>query len=116
MTEAGKSGLALLMADGSAVPRYCGTGTGSGTALNTNNDLVAEAGSRADYSDRDATIQKQVTWTYDFNSIQMSGLDLTEFGQYSGSLTGSVFMRESFPAIEFDGTNELQVQITLKHT
>ena len=47
----------------------------------------------------------------------MSGTALTEFGMFpSGTTsTGSLWNREGFAGVNFDGTTELQVQITYKY-
>ena len=52
----------------------------------------------------------------DFNSVQMSGIKMTEFGLFvSGPLNiGSTWQREGFGSIIFDGTNESQVLSALE--
>ena len=62
-----------------------------------------------------ATVRK-VTFQADFNSVEMSGTHLTEFGLFTtgtAALVGSSWLRESFGSIVFDGTNELQVLSTI---
>jgi hypothetical protein len=48
----------------------------------------------------------------------MSGTDLTEFGLFdvaSGTgFPGSVWQREGFGSVAFDGTNELQILTSLQ--
>jgi len=115
MTNTGKSGISLLVAgETSLYPRYCGIGSGSGTALITNTALIAEPGSRVDYTTKDFTVQQETTWTYDFNSVRMSGLNLREFGVFDTQVreSGTMYNRESFGAVNFDGNNELQIQVT----
>lgn len=114
LTNAGRSGLALLIGGGSAIPRFCGIGTGSAAELATNTVLTNETGLRADFTTRDVGTPQEVTLTYDFNSVKMSGAQLKEFGIFAGSEAGSLFAREAFSNIEFDGTNELQVQFTFR--
>ena len=55
---------------------------------------------------------KNVTWTFDWNSIQMSGLTLSEFGMFSTSSGGNIWDRHTLGSIAFDGTIELQIQMT----
>ena len=63
-----------------------------------------------------ATVRK-VQFQADFNPVEMSGIHLTEFGLFAtglAALTGSVWFREAFGSIVFDGTNELQTLVTLE--
>ena len=116
-TDTGKSGLGLLMAGTSVLyPRYCGIGSGSGTALVTDTALSSEPGSRVDYSSRDVSVQKEVSWTFDFSSTRMSGLSFTEFGIFDTQVraSGTMFNREGFGPVTFDGGNELQIQVTYR--
>lgn len=96
---------------------YYAIGSGSGTVAVTNTTLIAETGSRMPMtgSPNFATARK-VTFQGDYNSIQMSGIQLTEFGLFSSgaSLTGSAWQREAFNPITFDGTNELQLVTTIE--
>lgn len=66
----------------------------------------------------DFTEDRKVTFQGDFSSVQMSGITLTEFGlfdQASGTgFPGSVWQREGFGSVAFDGTNELQIISTLQ--
>ena len=92
--------------------QYFAIGSGSGTAAITNVTLQNETGSRATItgSPNFATARK-VTFQGDYNSVQMSGISLREFGLLASgaSLTGSVWAREAFSAVTFDGTQELQI-------
>jgi hypothetical protein len=55
----------------------------------------------------------KITFQADANSVQMSGLQLREFGIISGlNATGSIYDRTVIPALTFDGTNEIQIQTT----
>ncbi len=94
-----------------------GIGSGSGTALVTNSTLVAERIRNKLTGSADFTTPRKVTYQGDFNSFEMSGTHLTEFGLFTTGfaiLTGSTWQRESFGSIVFDGTNELQVQTTIE--
>lgn len=96
--------------------RYFAIGTGSGIAAVTNTTLVTENKRTTLTESPDFTTPYKVTFQGDFNSVQMSGISLTEFG-FLGSATGSagsVWQREAFSAVAFDGTNELQVLSTLE--
>jgi len=107
---------------GSSLPdmyiQHIGIGSGSGTVLVTNTTLVHEVNRTPITGSPDFTEDRKVGFQADFNSVQMSGLDLTEFGLFHiGSATGfagSTWQREAFNPVEFDGTNELQVFATVQ--
>ena len=114
-TDLGKSGLALAMVGSLVEPRFCEIGSGSGANVPTIGSLVAGVGSRAEFSSRSIATQKEVQFTFDFGAPIMSGVNLTEFGMGPGSAQplNDLWNREGFsPAVTFDGTNELQIQIT----
>lgn len=117
-TNIGKSGLALLMAGSGNVPRYCAIGSGSGAVAVTNGSLVAErlSSPRTFYTSRDQSVAKKITWIWDFTSTTMSGTILREFGVAPGSVISvqDLWAREGFTAVTFDGTNELQVEVTFE--
>ena len=110
VTNVGKSGLTLMLFGSGIVPNFLAIGSGSGTALVTNTNLVAETRSVL-FTTRDVTISQEVNYTFDLNSAQMSGTNLREFGIKTSGLANIVWNRESFNAVNFDGTNELQVNI-----
>ena len=60
----------------------------------------------------DFSVNQQVLFTGDWNSVEISGLILREFGLFTTgtALNGSLWAREAFPAITFNGTNELRVE------
>ncbi len=119
-TDAGRSGLALLMVSGTSkpddVPRFLALGSGSGAVLVTNTNLIGETGGRIDFTGNpDLTVVGDVTWTWNLSSVAASGTwGLREFGTYTSGATaaGSLWLREGFNVVTFDGTTELQVQIT----
>jgi len=97
--------------------QYFAIGSGSGTALVTNVTLAAESGVRvAITGSPDFTTVRKVTFTGDYNSTQLSGLNLTEFGLFASGaqLIGSTYLREAFTAVTFDGTNELNLNATIE--
>jgi len=99
---------------------HIGIGSGSGTAATTNVTLQNEVNRQAITGSPDFTTVRKVTFQGDFNSIQMSGIHLTEFGLFdvaSGTgFTGSTWQREAFGSIVFDGSNETQILTTLEVT
>ena len=77
----------------------------------------AFTGDRISYTTRDhLTTPRFVTWVFDKSAPALSGLQITEFGVFhtSGVSTGSLFNREGFPAITFDGGQELQIEISFE--
>ena len=91
---------------------YCTLGSGSGTALVSDTILVGEAMRGQLTGSPDFTVNREVGFQFDFGATTLSGLSMTEFGlQASGAFqTGSLWQREAFGSIAFDGTNELQLQ------
>jgi len=109
------SAQALTWRLGSSLPNmFIGAmaiGSGSGTSLATNTVLFNERVRNVLTGSPDFTVSRKVQFQADYSSPQMSGTHMTEFGLFqSGALNiGSVWQRESFGSIIFDGTNELQV-------
>lgn len=66
----------------------------------------------------DFATARKVTFQGDYNSVQMSGVQLAEFGlfQSGASNIGSTWFRASFNPLTFDGTNELVLSTTLEAT
>lgn len=112
ITDYGKSRVALwLGGSDSTYPTYFVIGsinstvTASDTALQYIEDKQL-------ITSTDVSTTKKVKFIGDWNSIEMSGLSLAEFGMTTSGagLTGSIWSRISFPAINFDGTNELRIE------
>ena len=111
------SGTALLLAGSALKPRFCAIGSGSGAEVATLGSLVAEVlTERLDHTSADISATNEVGWTFDYNSVTMSGVGLTEFGITGSQAKGTqdCYNREAFSSITFDGTNELQINITFK--
>ena len=91
-------------------------GTGSGTASVTDKTLVAGSLRNILTGSPNFTNIRKVQFQADFNSVEMSGMALTEFGLFTSGpvLIGSTMQRESFGSVIFDGTNELQILSTLE--
>ena len=113
-TTAGLSGVQNAIATISTNrPQYMAIGTGSSTAAAANNTLVSEALRRL-VTTTDVTAANTIAYVADWNSVEMSGLSFSELGMFttSGVSTGSLWNRDCFTAVVFDGTNDLQVQLT----
>ena len=116
-TNYGRSGAALLFCGSVNVPQYLAIGSGSGAVLATNGSLVAEVlSARVSKTSGDISVARELTMIFDINSVNMSGLSLREFGVGGVTTVGTqdLWIREGFPAITFDGTNELEVQVTFQ--
>ena len=118
-TDVGRKFVALILgSDLNTFIAYVGLGTGSATALVGDSVLVTEINRIAITGSPNFATAQKVTFQADFNSVQMSGTaSIKEFGlteTASGTnFTGSMWQREGFPGITFDGTNELQVVTTI---
>jgi hypothetical protein len=93
-------------------PQMMMIGTGSALTTSGMSALVTALDRQALTSTTNTT--RKVQWVADWNVLEVSGNQITEFGMcLSGTgLTGSMWSRTGFPAITFDGTNELRIQET----
>lgn len=94
-------------------PQYYMIGSGSGVALASDTELEFAVDRQSFTQTTFPTLQK-VTDQGDWNSVEMSGIQLRQFGKTgAGSgLTGSMWSITSLPALTFDGTNELRIEET----
>jgi len=105
----GKSGTALLWTGSYAIPNGIEIGSGSGAKTASTTALVAPLLFRT-FTSTDVSTPRMVTFTADFTSTQMSGINLREFAVKASG--GALWSAEGFPAVTFDGSNELQIQVT----
>ena len=116
----GKQMLAIRLGSNIDFARCCAVGTGSAIEQASDKILNDEwdyaAGARLMVGSVDYSVNKKITFITDWNSVQISGCQLKEFGLFmSGTTnTGSLFLRQAFPNISFDGTNEARVEITIE--
>lgn len=103
----------LLGGSITSIPQYFVIGSGSGTT-NINSGSLASEEDRQLFTTTSYPAVRKLKWQGDWNSVEMSGLQLTEFGvaKSGAALTGSVYSRTTLPAINFDGTNELRIEAT----
>ena len=112
VTNWAKQQIALLVAGSSTTyPTYFMIGSGSGTALITQTTLIG-ATDRQLFTSTNGSTTYKIKWTGDWTSVEMSGLQLREFGVIpsGATTTGSIWSRISLPAVTFDGTNELRTE------
>lgn len=120
ITNFGRQAVAWRL--GSSLPdlyiQHIGIGTGSAEVLVTDTTLVNEVNRTSITGSPDFSENFKVGFQGDFSATQMSGLNLTEISltdTASGTgFTGSVWQREGFGSVNFDGTNELQVLSVLE--
>lgn len=96
--------------------QYLAIGSGSGLIATSNTTLYAESGNRMAFTGSpDFTTSKAVSFQFDYSALQISGINLSEFGLFASgpALTGSLYAVEGFPFVNFDGTNELQITYSL---
>jgi hypothetical protein len=93
-----------------------GIGSGTSSATVTDSTLGKEHTRAMITGSPDFGDVRKIGFQGDFDSINLSGLDVTEFGLFaSGTVnTGSAQLREVFSKITFDGTSELQVLSTIE--
>ncbi|MCH7534134.1 MAG: hypothetical protein IH948_00010 [Bacteroidetes bacterium] len=86
-------------------------GSGSGTALTADVILIGEKDRTLITGSPNFDTARKVEFQGDFNSVQMSGITLFEFGLVASGVSdvGSLWQREGFGSIVFDGTLELQL-------
>jgi hypothetical protein len=91
-------------------PTYFIIGSGSGLSTPSQTELISPT-DRQKFSESEQTTYT-IKWTADWNSVEMSGLHLEEFGVITSgtALTGSIWSRTSVPSLVFDGTNELRIE------
>ncbi len=114
MLDTGKSGLALLLSLSGVRPQYMAIGSGSGAFNSSQTGLVYDLNNRMAFTNTDISVVKDVTFTGDWGATTMSGLPLREFAVTTGSSGGTIWSRDAFPAVTFDGSNELQIQVTFR--
>lgn len=110
-----KSRVALFLAgSNNDYPTYYLIGNGSGTVDTSQTELFNSIDRQPVTLINGSTIYK-AKWIGDWNSVEMSGLFLQEWGlSTSGTaLTGSMWSKTVMPAnLTFDGTTELRIEET----
>ncbi len=112
--DTGRSGLALAFAGSMVLPSMCDIGSGSGAFAITRTGLIAPL-QTAVYTTRDISTQMQTLYIFDYSSVTMSGINFREFGLRTsggGLGSGTYFSIDNTSPITYDGSNELQIQIT----
>ena len=113
-TTVGRSGTAMILAGFGAIPNWIGVGSGSGVVTVTNTGLIAHTARNGITGSADTSTIQKTSYAADFTSVGMSGTNLREFGLFNLSSGGTLWVREGFASVNFDGSNELQIQIILE--
>jgi len=107
---------AILLMGGSIAENidYFMIGTGSATAVATQDALITPVDRQLVTATTYPSLQK-IKLQGDWNSVEMSGIQLTEFGVATSGTgtTGSIWSRTNIPSLTFDGTNELRCEETI---
>lgn len=114
ITNDGTSGMALLMDPLTAAPpdvNYIGSGSGTFNAVGSRLFDIHSTLTRI-FTSTDNSVLREVTWTSDWSSVEMSGLTLSEFGTAVSG--GNIWNHEIFGSVLFNGTQELQIQTTFQ--
>jgi len=91
------------------IPNKFFIGKGSGADLVTQSKLISGADVQS-LTEISYPSSAKISFQADWNSVEMSGIQLREFGLGSGTVsTGSIWSRTALPALNFDGTNELRI-------
>lgn len=112
VTNQGLSGTALLLTASGTYPRYLSIGIGSKNE-NVNVTAMGSESIRQVFTSTNIATQKKVLWTTDFSSVQMSGLNFREFALFTGSPATEMWHYTNLgDALNFDGSNELRIELT----
>jgi hypothetical protein len=111
ITNTGKDYISKIIAGSGTIPNYCAVGSGSGTATASSSGLLSEF-DRNTITSIDYTTTRKITYSTDFSSVEMSGLNLREISINHLSSGGQAFSVDRFQAVEFDGSNEAQIEVT----
>ena len=107
--NSGRSGTALLLTGSYPIPNGIEIGTGSSTKTPSTTALTTPYLFTA-FTSTDRSTPQFVTFTSDFNSVQLSGASIKELAVRTSG--GTVWSADGFPAITFDGNTEMQVVVT----
>ncbi len=113
VTNYAKNKLTLFLGGSeTAYPTNFIIGDGSGVSLATDTTLVNAVDTQI-MTDTTFPTKQKVKYLGDWNSSEMSGTQLRQFGVLNGTaITGSIWSTTSLPALTFDGTNELRIEET----
>ena len=113
----GKRNVGLFLAGSNTdYPTHFMIGNGSGTVVNTQTALISPFDRQEVTGINGSTVYK-ITWIGDWNSVEMSGTQLQEWGLTiaGAGTTGSMWSRTAMEnQIEFDGTAELRIEETVE--
>jgi hypothetical protein len=112
ITTYGKQRIAVRIGSNTDIIGCIAIGMSGGTATVDNIALGSEFDRNKLTGSIDMTASRKLTFIGDYASTEVSGLNLREFGLFvSGAAgVGSLWERESFNAINFNGQNELRIE------
>ena len=114
ITDNGVAAIAAIIGNsGLSVPGYFAVGSGN-TAESSSDTTLDHEYDRNSVTSTDLDVANNVTWVGDFNSTEVSGLTMVEFGLFNSGTGGNLFHREVIGSIAFEGDRELQIQSTFR--
>lgn len=113
ITNTGINSIVAVMAGKLNYPNYMAIGTGSSTVVSGNITLLTEY-DRNIMTEKNTSASYTINYIADFNSSEVSGATITEYGLYSAGTAGSMFNRQVIGSLLFDGDSELQIQCSLR--
>ena len=114
ITNGGLDEISNVMGAQGTIPTHIAIGTGSSTTGSMQTALLTET-DRNLLTDRDVSDAREVVYISDFSSLEMSGTTLREFGLFNAGSGGIMYERDVIGSVLFDGTNELQIQISHRY-
>ena len=108
--DAGLAETAKYMTGQSTRPTHIAIGTGSATLTSGATVLTTETDRNliSEYS----AIGAEVTYISDWAAAEVSGTTLTEFGLFNSISGTGMYQKEVIGSIVFDGSRELQIQMS----
>jgi hypothetical protein len=113
ITDTGLNLIAVAMGGGT-IPSFIAIGTGSSTVASGNTALLTETDRNA-ITTTDTSVSREVTYITDLSSTELSGTNLKEFGLFTLVSGGQIIDRQVIGSVQFDGSVELQIQMTHKY-
>lgn len=95
---------------------YFAVGSGTTAASSTDTTLEHEWTRFEQTGSPNFDTARKVTFTGDINTVNASGLILSEFGLLASgpSFLGSIWTHDVVGSVTFDGTNELKIEVALE--
>ena len=114
VTNDGLKQTAKTMGGGDFEPSYIAIGTGSSTTAITDTGLNNET-DRNQIAEINVGVDYECTWIANYSAGELSGTTVTEFGLFNSTSGAYMYQNEVIGSIEFNGTREMQIQMSHKY-